>query len=398
MSRRRFLVAGAAALALVAGLAEPAAAATVSPAEAPQGGTITVTGTFAAVCAQIDVLLDAAPPPIGTQKGPVQGAYSVTATLPPDVTPGTHRVLVVCTPVPGTPDVNNDAGSFRVVPRPRPTTTTTTVPTTQPTRPTTSRPDTTTRPTPPSTSVTTEETTPSTSGTTTDTAPTTSGTTREPPSTITETTDEGAPTTRSTTTEPGETTGPTTGTSTGSSSSSSSTSSSSSSSSTRSSSSTSSSPGTTRPTSTIEGEGGPTPAPLPPAALPDEVLLLDRAAVIPGGDVLATGRGCDPGAAVDLTVAPDPGGDGSRPRPVGRATADAAGNFDSDLDTDDLPIGRHRLEASCGTLLATDLDVVLAANVTGPGQSLTFVWVIILVGIAVSQAHPWKRARRTSVR
>jgi hypothetical protein len=90
------------------------------------------------------------------------------------------------------------------------------------------------------------------------------------------------------------------------------------------------------------------------------------------------------------------------PDTLGTATADTGGSFRSALDTAGLPLGRYRLQASCGTLLEADLDVVLAADVGGTGPSVAVIWVVILVAIAVSQAHPWKRARnhprRTSVR
>jgi hypothetical protein len=118
-------------------------------------------------------------------------------------------------------------------------------------------------------------------------------------------------------------------------------------------------------------------------------LALDRPTVIPGGDVMATGRGCQPGAAVAVTAGPDT---------LATATAEPDGSFRSALDTADLAPGHHRLQATCGSLLQADLDVVLAADVGGAGPSVAWVWITALVAIGLAQATPWRRVRRTSVR
>jgi hypothetical protein len=105
--------------------------------------------------------------------------------------------------------------------------------------------------------------------------------------------------------------------------------------------------------------------------------------------VTAIGTGCPPGAEVSLAAAADT---------LATTTADDRGAFRQALDTDALPLGRHRLTASCGTVLAADVDVVLAADVGGTGPPAAAMWLGLLAAVAVAQARPWKRTRRTSVR
>jgi hypothetical protein len=103
-------------------------------------------------------------------------------------------------------------------------------------------------------------------------------------------------------------------------------------------------------------------------------LALDKPSVPPGGDVVATGHGCDAGAAVTLEI------DGEQ---VGKTTAEEDGTFSTPIAVPDVDPGRLEVTALCGPVLTTQLDIVLASSVTG-GQSILLVIVIaviVLVGL-----------------
>jgi hypothetical protein len=78
-------------------------------------------------------------------------------------------------------------------------------------------------------------------------------------------------------------------------------------------------------------------------------------------------------------------------RIVATADADRDGTFEAPIDTAGLEVGRHRLRARCGSLLESDLDVVLASGVGGSGGSLAVAWIVALGALVVLQAHPWRR-------
>ena len=98
-------------------------------------------------------------------------------------------------------------------------------------------------------------------------------------------------------------------------------------------------------------------------------LALDKPSVSPGGDVKATGTGCDPGATVTLEI------EGEQ---VGETTASSDGSFSTPISVPDVDPGRLEVDAHCGPVLTTQLDVVLASSVTG-GQSILLVIAISVV-------------------
>jgi hypothetical protein len=98
--------------------------------------------------------------------------------------------------------------------------------------------------------------------------------------------------------------------------------------------------------------------------------------VSPGGDVKATGTGCDPGATVTLEI------EGEQ---VGETTAGSDGSFSTPIDVPDVDPGRLEVDAHCGPVLTTQLDVVLASSVSG-GQSILLV---IAISVLVLFALLW---------
>ena len=88
----------------------------------------------------------------------------------------------------------------------------------------------------------------------------------------------------------------------------------------------------------------------------------------------ATGEGCDPHATVTLEIEGDK---------VGETTADQNGSFSTPIAVPDVDPGRLEVQAHCGPVLTTDLDVVLASSVSG-GTSILLVitcGVIVLFGL-----------------
>ncbi|MBL1078553.1 hypothetical protein JK358_29520 [Nocardia sp. 2] len=100
-------------------------------------------------------------------------------------------------------------------------------------------------------------------------------------------------------------------------------------------------------------------------------LQLDPVATAPGGAVTASGTGCDPHAAVQISI----GG-----TTVGNTTARADGGFDARLATGDTAIGHHQVTAACGRTLAAPLDIVLVSRVGGATTTATVLLFFLLIG------------------
>lgn len=100
-------------------------------------------------------------------------------------------------------------------------------------------------------------------------------------------------------------------------------------------------------------------------------LILSPTAVAPGGAVTASGRGCEPGAAVELTI----GG-----TPVGTAVAAADGSFTAELALSAIEVGRHDVQAWCGRPLTAQLDVVLVSSVDSGAATVAILLFFLLLG------------------
>ncbi|WP_157762670.1 hypothetical protein [Nocardia yamanashiensis] len=122
-------------------------------------------------------------------------------------------------------------------------------------------------------------------------------------------------------------------------------------------------PGTPQPQG---GSGGGT----QPAAN-TSALELNPVAVTPGTDVAATGRGCDSGAAVKLSI-----GNAA----VGETKAGADGTFGATLKTGGTEIGQYQVTAECGKKLAANLDIVLVSQVGGGAATATILLFFLLIG------------------
>ena len=103
-------------------------------------------------------------------------------------------------------------------------------------------------------------------------------------------------------------------------------------------------------------------------------LALDKPSVPPGGDVKATGEGCDPDATVTLEI------EGEQ---VGETTADQDGSFSTPIAVPDVDPGRLEVQAHCGPVLTTDLDVVLASSVSGGTSILLVITCSVIVLFAL---------------
>jgi len=99
-------------------------------------------------------------------------------------------------------------------------------------------------------------------------------------------------------------------------------------------------------------------------------LVLDKSTVTPGGDVTATGKGCDPGATVTLEI------DGKQ---VGETTAKSDGTFSTPVDVPDVDPGRLEVVAHCGPVITTQLDVVLASTVSNNSSILVLAFFVIVL-------------------
>ncbi|MFI9505017.1 hypothetical protein [Nocardia sp. NPDC052566] len=115
----------------------------------------------------------------------------------------------------------------------------------------------------------------------------------------------------------------------------------------------------------------PAPAPPPAPAAQPAALELTPAAIGPGGDVTANGKGCDPRAQVDLSI-----GDVA----VGKTVAGQDGAFAAPLTTAAVDVGRHQVTARCGRTLAAPLDVVLVSSVGAGTSTFTVIIFFLLIG------------------
>ena len=111
-------------------------------------------------------------------------------------------------------------------------------------------------------------------------------------------------------------------------------------------------------------------------------LVLDKPSVTPGGDVTATGKGCDPGATVTLEI------DGKQ---VGETTAKSDGTFSTPIDVPDVDPGRLEVVAHCGPVITTQLDVVLASTVSNNSSMLVLAFFVIV--LAALLWYGWQARR-----
>jgi hypothetical protein len=138
----------------------------------------------------------------------------------------------------------------------------------------------------------------------------------------------------------------------------------------------------------------PAPSPAPPTALPpvpppsvlpldvtaspvvarNLLLSLSRNSAEPGGDVTATGEGCDANSPVWLEL------DG---RPVGSTAADGAGHFRAPLDLKNTSIGDYDVLAHCGPTLQTRLAVTQTQKLDQPLSSILMLLFVLLGGAVV---------------
>src|SRR4029077_3628130 len=111
-------------------------------------------------------------------------------------------------------------------------------------------------------------------------------------------------------------------------------------------------------------------------------LVLDKSSVTPGGDVTATGKGCDPGATVTLEI------EGSQ---VGETTAKSDGTFSTPIEVPDVDPGRLEVVAHCGPVITTPLDVVLASTVSNNSSMLVLAFFVIV--LAALLWYGWQARR-----
>jgi hypothetical protein len=306
------VVALSAAPALAASIAPQPGPLSVNPPQGPGGTTFTASqdvpfGFARANCVDWFVRFD------GTTEsghdGNSQGpTRSATIQVPVDAAPGFHSVLSYCTDLKQQTNVVGNA-TFEV-PAPATTTTTSTTSTT-------------------TTTIATTTTAPTTTAPTTTVKPTT--TTVKPTTTTAKVTTTAAKATTTTTIATTTTAATTTTTTT-----------------------------TTLPPSTT--------APLKTAEVRD--LVLDKPSVTPGGDVTATGQGCDSGAAVTLEI---------EGKQVGETTAGSDGTFSTPIAVPDVDPGRLEVVAHCGPVITTQLDVVLASTLSNNSSMLVLAFFVIVL-------------------
>ncbi len=114
----------------------------------------------------------------------------------------------------------------------------------------------------------------------------------------------------------------------------------------------------------------------PPTATTTGQLNVSRPSGTPGSPLTAAGEGCDPGAAVLLSL----GG-----LEVGQTTADPSGAFSVPLTVPNIAVGQYPVVAQCGPTLTTVLGVTLLTN--ADPDSLAFVILIffVLAGLLLLQ-------------
>jgi hypothetical protein len=111
--------------------------------------------------------------------------------------------------------------------------------------------------------------------------------------------------------------------------------------------------------------------PPPPIAQPPAALELSDATIDPGGPVTATGLGCAPSEAVQLSVGNVP---------VGTTVAGPTGGFEAPLNTGGVDVGRHQVTARCGRTLSAPLDVVLVSSVSSGTSTFTLILIFLVLG------------------
>jgi hypothetical protein len=149
-------------------------------------------------------------------------------------------------------------------------------------------------------------------------------------------------------------------------------------------------PTPSRPNPSATPSGSPTPTPTgtadvppvlggnPPRPTPTVVrrwggLVLDRDFLRPGETLTARGTGCTPNASVTLV---------SDGEDLGTATADKAGAFVARARFVAVEPGRRVVQARCGPVLTSDVDVVLATATEGPVSTAVPLVLLMLVGAA----------------
>ncbi|UGT62296.1 hypothetical protein [Nocardia asteroides] len=100
-------------------------------------------------------------------------------------------------------------------------------------------------------------------------------------------------------------------------------------------------------------------------------LALTPSAIAPGGEVTASGHGCDPGAPVELKIGRTP---------VGTTVATADGSFTAKLTLSAIAVGRHDVATWCGRPLTAQLDVVLVSRVDSGASTLAILLFFLLLG------------------
>lgn len=104
------------------------------------------------------------------------------------------------------------------------------------------------------------------------------------------------------------------------------------------------------------------------------MLTLVDVSIAPGGADVARGEGCIAGSAVHLSV------EGTT---VGDTTADGDGTFSAPLRLASFPVGRYRVQAVCGRMLAASLDVVLASQLNPITSTLALIVLFLLIGLVI---------------
>ncbi|MGQ0616900.1 MAG: hypothetical protein ACT4PW_07895 [Acidimicrobiia bacterium] len=102
---------------------------------------------------------------------------------------------------------------------------------------------------------------------------------------------------------------------------------------------------------------------------------MDRLSAPPGGEALASGKGCAAGVMVVVSA------DGTE---VGRVRAGPDGHFEARLQLLDLPVGRHPVVARCGDRASeTSIDLVLATATRPAGSGAVAALLCFFVLLAL---------------
>ncbi|MDT2007314.1 hypothetical protein FXW78_27465 [Rhodococcus opacus] len=103
-------------------------------------------------------------------------------------------------------------------------------------------------------------------------------------------------------------------------------------------------------------------------------LQLSEPVVEPGVAPTVAGVGCPPGSVVEMSV------DGV---PSGEVTADSAGTYSAMVASDVTDVGRYQVQADCGPVYTTPLDVVLVSQSTGATTTLLVIVFFLLIGLLI---------------